>query len=137
MLERVQLDITRTVTGARKGTSHEEIYKETNWKTLSERRKCVKLKMFMNAAGGEAPMYLQELVPKHVRSVRPSSRAANNYIIPKCRTETFKQSFIPSTVKLYNDLSKSDRTTKYGADISKSCLTLGNEVKILSILNFV
>ena len=30
-LEHLQLDIGRIVTGMRKGTSHDLIYKETNW----------------------------------------------------------------------------------------------------------
>ncbi len=33
---------------------------------------------------------------------RPQSRNADKFILPKTRTETFKSSFLPSTVKLWN-----------------------------------
>ena len=45
-LEDFQLSIARTVTGARKGTSHELISNELNWPSLTDRREGVKLKNF-------------------------------------------------------------------------------------------
>ena len=38
LLGNLQLDMTRVVTGARKGSIHELLYNETNWQTLSKRR---------------------------------------------------------------------------------------------------
>ena len=46
-LESMQLDIARTITGARKGTSHNALYNETKWPKLSERRQHFKLKQFL------------------------------------------------------------------------------------------
>ena len=57
-LERVQLDVARSLTGARKGTSHAAIYKKTNWQTLSERRKNLKLKYFLKVLNHETPEYM-------------------------------------------------------------------------------
>ena len=57
-LENFQLEIARTVTGARRGTSHELIYKETNWMKLSERRSLNKLIFFSNIVEKKTPEYL-------------------------------------------------------------------------------
>ncbi len=108
-LEVFQLSIARTVTGARKGTSSEALYKETNWLPLSERRKYTKLKIFCNIVDGKCPAYLTELLPNKIKENRPNSRNAENFQILKCRTETYKSSFIPSTVNLWNSIPLNSR----------------------------
>ena len=80
MLENVQLDMARIVTGARKGTSHALLYEDTNWQLLKERRHFFKFKIFIKIVNGEAPAYLQSLIPDTVGSVRPNSRNATNFI---------------------------------------------------------
>ena len=37
-LERIQLECARIVTGSVKGTKHKQLYSETGWLTLAERR---------------------------------------------------------------------------------------------------
>jgi hypothetical protein len=108
-LEKFQLDVARTVTGARKGTSHDLIYQETNWQTLAERRSACKIKQFSRIVNNDTPEFLQTLLPHKVGENRPSSRYADNFILIKARTETFRRSFIPSTVKLWNSLPKEDQ----------------------------
>ena len=70
ILENIQLDVARAMTGARKGTSHNEIYKETNWQTLSERRKALKLKYFLKVVHHETPEYMQSLLPDKIGASR-------------------------------------------------------------------
>jgi hypothetical protein len=101
-LENFQLEIMRIVTGARKGTSHNLLYQETKWQTLSERRTMNKLKSISKIADGNAPAYLQSLLPAKVGDTRPASRNSDHFTIIKARTETFKNSFIPSGIKLWN-----------------------------------
>ena len=112
-LENLQLDIARTVTGARKGTSHEILYNEINWMTLKERRLLNKLKYFSKIVDGQSPAYLQNLLPDKIEICRPSSRYSENFAITKCRTETFKNSFFPSTIKHWNDLPLEFRNSEY------------------------
>ena len=113
ILENLQLSVARTVTGARKGTSHQLLYRETNWPTLEERRQNAKPKHFLKISSSEAPNYLIELLPEKIGERRPNSRNANDYIMFKTRTETFRRSFIPSAVKLYNSLDPQNRCLKY------------------------
>ena len=108
-LEKFQLSIARIVTGARKGTSHELLYQETSWQTLAERRSTCKMKYLLKIINGDTPEYLQTLLPQKVGDIRPSSRNANNFKLVKARTETFRQSFIPSVVKQWNSLSEDKR----------------------------
>jgi hypothetical protein len=82
------------VTGARKGTSHDLLYHETNWMTLAERRSLNKLKIFAKIIEGKTPEYLKSLIPNQVKSVRPNSRYGENYLYPKNRIEIFRKSFI-------------------------------------------
>ena len=42
-LENFQLAAARIVTGAKKGTSHNLLYEETNWETLKSRRQNTKI----------------------------------------------------------------------------------------------
>ena len=101
------------MTGARKGTSHNEIYKETNWQTLAERRKTLKLKNFLKVVNHETPEYMQSLLPDKIGSSRTISCYADNFQIPKARTETFKQSFIPLSIKIYNETEVTNHNIKH------------------------
>ena len=56
-LENVQLSFARVVTGAKRGTSHELLYNETSWPTLSSRRNDVKMKFMHGVVHGKAPDY--------------------------------------------------------------------------------
>jgi len=113
LLDDFQWKIARIVTGARKGTSHELVNNELNWPSLADRRTGTKLKTFIKIINKDAPGYLQSLLPLKIGDVRPQSRNANNYYPLKARTETFKNSFIPSTVKLWNSLDISKRNLSY------------------------
>ena len=57
-LDKFQLDLVRTVTGARKGTSHELLYNKTNWSTLADRRNLNKLKYFIKIVNNGVPVYV-------------------------------------------------------------------------------
>ena len=112
LLEQFQLDMARIVTGARRGTSHELIYKETNWPTLKERRKLFKLKQFCKIESGEAPNYMQNLIP-NMQDNHHNLRNNDNLRPPKTRTETFRKSFIPSAIRLWNALPILDRNIDF------------------------
>jgi len=112
-LETLQLNVARIVTGARKGTSHLLINNELHWPSLESRRKGSKLKNFFKIISNAAPGYLQSLIPKKFSDVRPESRNPNNFYLIPARTETFKNSFIPSTISIWNSLDPSDRTPSH------------------------
>ena len=60
-------------------------------------------------SNNECPDYLTSLLPDKIGKERPQSRNAENYITPKCRTETFRSSFIPATIRTWNSTTNEDR----------------------------
>ena len=59
-----------------------------------------------------SPDYLSSLLPPKFGDTRPNSRHADNYVPFDCRTELFKNSFVPSTIELYNKLPSEDGNLK-------------------------
>ena len=64
LLDSVQYEAARLVTGAIKGTSSARLYKELAWESLSSRRKLHILSQFYKIVKNLAPYYLSELLPK-------------------------------------------------------------------------
>ena len=71
------------------------------------------MQVLVKVRNNETPEFLRSLLPKRIGDVRPQSRNPDNYYNVKARTETFRSSFIPSSVKLWNSLDVCDRTLTY------------------------
>jgi hypothetical protein len=105
-IESVQLEAARIVSGAIRGTSHEAIYNELGWETLAKRRERQQLLLFQKMKYGQCPEYLNELVPQRTGTLHTYRiRNRNQLIQPRCRTEQYRQSFLPNVIKLWNTLS--------------------------------
>ena len=109
LLESLQFEAARLVTGALKGTRRESLLNETGWSTLKARRNDHKLFMMYKIVNNLAPPYLSELRPDNVSSrSNRSLRANDNLIVPFARTERYKKSFyISSPTANDEDLVKS------------------------------
>jgi hypothetical protein len=94
--------MARIVSGARKGTSTNALYEELGWDSLKQRREYVKFKNFKNIVERKAPNYLIELLPETVGQ-RRALRNPDNFETFSCRTETFRTSFMPASVMLWNN----------------------------------
>ena len=102
ILEKFQNSIARIVSGARKGTATQALYDELGWESLKQRRECVKFKNFKNIVERKAPNYLIELLPNTVGQ-RRALRNPDNFETFSSRTETFRSSFMPASVMLWNN----------------------------------
>ena len=102
-LENIQHRCARIITGAKKGTSHELLYKELPIPSLAVRRKEYKLKFMYNVMHDRFPSYLYECIPENVTN-RYNLR--NQLCVPnfKLRTVKFEHSLLPQSIKLWNDL---------------------------------
>ena len=65
------------------------------------------------------PQYLQSLTPKKIGTKRPQSRNRDNFYSMRARIETYRSSFIPSSVRLYNSLHIVDRSFEYANSLMK------------------
>ena len=93
LLESIQYECACVVTGAIKGTSARALVNELAWD--------YKLFYMFKFFRCISPAYLVELLPDTVdKRTCHSLRFGENLTLFSCRTEKFKQSFFPSTVKL-------------------------------------
>ena len=63
LLENIQYESARVVTGAMKGTSRTKLLNELGWEDLKSRRQMHKLAFFYKIVKGLAPSYLTDLLP--------------------------------------------------------------------------
>ena len=123
-LEKLQLDAARIVTGLPIFTKTDKLYSETGWTTLSSRKHNRKFQLFYNIKNVHAPNSLRELIPATVQSTTIYSlRNGSDLKIPFCRLSITTESFIPSTIKIWNRLDQFDRNldtlTKFKKAIRK------------------
>ena len=109
-LEKIQLQAVRIVTGTTKPVSLEMLYKETGCETLEVRRSKHKLCLFYKISNNISPEYLSSLVPQPVENTTYYGlRDASNIRPPLARTQLYYKSFLPTTIRLWNDLSPKTR----------------------------
>ncbi|MCG8045232.1 MAG: reverse transcriptase domain-containing protein [Candidatus Thiodiazotropha endolucinida] len=104
LLESIQKDAARIVTGLRRGTSHETLYRELGWTLLSERRKNSKLIQFFKILNNEAPIYIDDILSKFNEHQSTYSLRNQQLKHPIPRTTSYKNSFFLSTTDLWNSL---------------------------------
>jgi hypothetical protein len=105
ILEKTQRQAARAVCGAKKGTSHIEIYNEVKWEPLKERRDRQCLIMLYKMKHNLSPDTLSTLIPNE-RAERTTHNIRNRdrLTIPKANTTQYQNSFLPSTIQKWNQL---------------------------------
>jgi hypothetical protein len=112
-LENLHLDAIRTITGAVRGTNHQKLYTESGFTTLRERRLRHKIIMYHKIVHEKTPTYLNVNIPPLVSSFNPYHRRRPlQRQVPRHKTETYRQSFFPSTTTLWNNLPVTIQRTK-------------------------
>ena len=106
LLEIVQIEAGRIITGLGCNSCRQKVYHELGWDTLENRRNKHKLILFYRILNGLAPAYLYELVQPYLpRQSGYKLRNENNTFHPPfSRTSSFYDSFIPFTIRLWNTL---------------------------------
>lgn len=104
-LESVQLEAARIACGLPIFCSKESIYFESGLESLSSRRERRKLSLFYKMHHKLTPPVFDRLLPPLVADVaRYPLRNNENYTLPQNRLTLSENSFIPSTVRLWNNL---------------------------------
>ena len=106
LLENVQVEAARIITGLRRNSSRQKLYKELGWDTLEIRRRNHKLILFYKILNGLTPYYLFDIVQPHLPRQTPYNlrNESTTFHPPFSRTASFYNSFIPSTIRLWNTL---------------------------------
>ena len=93
------------MTGLTRSCSLNLLYKEIGWISLDERRKYQKLIMAFKIKHSLTPEYLCNIFPETVGLMTPYNLRNNNDLTTiNARTQIFKNSFIPSSISLWNRL---------------------------------
>ena len=112
-LDKIQNEAARIVTGTSKLVSIENLYEETKWETLEERRRKHKLTLFYKMVNNLSPSYLSSLVPQPVNAVSAYNlRNSNNIPNVTARSNYYYNSFLPSTIRDWNSLPLDTRNSE-------------------------
>ena len=106
ILEKVQTEAARIITGATARCSTENLYKEVGWEKLALRRRLHRSTMMFKIMTGIAPESLLEKIPNRVEArTRYHLRNRGDIQVPFTRLVSYTQSFFPTAVRLWNDFS--------------------------------
>ena len=105
LLEKIQNEAARIVSGLTRSVSLRNLYTEVKWPSLEKRRSYLKLINIYKMHNGQCPNYLTNLLPPtvHEQSSR-NLRNAEDYTILSRRTLLYSRSFLPSAINLWNSL---------------------------------
>ena len=112
-LDRIQVDAMRIVTGATERSNIALLYEELCWPLLESRRQVHCLSMMFKIVNGLAPQYLCDLISPRVNIPEGRNlRSTKNDLlpIPFTRTESFRRSYIPHSIRLWNGLNNAIRS---------------------------
>lgn len=106
-LEAVHIEAARVITGATKLCSIEKLLADLGWESLQDRRNKHKLVIFYKIVNHIAPNYLSDLVPPLTHETnRYNLRNANDIRNFHANTNLYYNSFFPSTIRAWNNLSE-------------------------------
>ena len=111
-LDKIQNEAARIVTGCTKLVSIRNLYEETKWESLEERRKKHKLTLLYKMVNNYTPSYLSSLVPQPVNAASAYNlRNQNNIQSIATRTNYYFNSFLPSTIREWNSIPLDTRNS--------------------------
>ena len=98
LLEDVQVEAGRIITGLRCNSSRTKLYDEQGWDLLQTRRKVHKLILSYKIINGYSPNYLYDLIEPYRQSNHSYNLRTNDlqFKIPHIRTTSYMKSFLPS-----------------------------------------
>ena len=120
-VEKIQIEALRIITGATKLCSIAKLYQETGFETLEDRRNKQKLITFYKMSNSLSPIYLSRLVPPQVReNSEYLLRNSSNTSTIHANSNLYYNSFLPSVIRLWNNLPLLVRNSTSLSDFKKN-----------------
>ena len=110
LLDKIQLDAARIVTGLTRSTKITLLLKEIGWVSLDDRRKIQKLVFVYKHNKGALPQYLNDIFPATTDNIPYLLRNRGDYATIARRLAIYSNSTMPSSLKLWNDLDIDTRS---------------------------
>ncbi len=105
-LEKIQIDALRLITGATARSNISLLYDETKMPRLSQRREEAMLVMLYGIKNNLSPSYLSDLIPPDNKDqISYNLRNSMDIVIPLVRLDSYKRSFFPHAITLWNKVS--------------------------------
>ena len=101
-MEPIQYNTALAITGTMRGTSREKPYQELGLESLRKRRWYRNLYYFFKIFKDQSPEYLSRILPSVSKAY--NTRTNNNISLFSGKCNSFRNSFIPSTVIEWNNL---------------------------------
>ena len=117
-IESVQYNAVLAITTAIRGTSKEKLYQELGLESLRNRRWLRRMSYLYKIILTKLPPYLYELIPPLQRS----HHYPGCFKTLCCRTELFRNSFLPFTVNKWNKLDSDIKNSDYYVIFRKKLL---------------
>ena len=109
-LEQVIVDGMRLVTGATARSNIALLFTDTAWDSFATRRDIAMYKMMYKIKNRMVPDYLSEILPHGIANY--NLRNNMDIRIPSTNCETLRRSFIPTGVKMWNNLPLDTRESE-------------------------
>lgn len=121
-LERVHVEGQRLITGATKRSNIKNLYIETGFENMMQRRDYTTLAMIFKIKNNLAPLYLSNLIPpEREQQVNYNIRRRNNLTIPNARIEAFRRSFFIFGSQLWNNLNQEVKNSTSKQEFKNKC----------------
>ena len=108
-LERIHVDAMRLIVGATARSSIANVLNEMGANTFQNRINVTTLVMLFRIIKVDAPGYLTDILDS-LEGQRNYKFRNSNLRVPRCRLETYKKSFFPRSISLWNDLPEEVRS---------------------------
>jgi hypothetical protein len=123
ILEKVQTEAARIVTGATARCGTEDLYSEVGWEKLAPRRRFHRALMMYKITSGLAPQTLADKIPNRIEArTRYNLRNRRDLEALYARLVSYSQSFYPAAVRIWNDLSDTIKNSPSVASFKRSYL---------------
>ena len=128
LIESVQIEALRIITGLRCNSSTSFLYEELGIETLEKRRLYQRLITIFKMIRGYCPHFLKDMITPYLPFDNLYNLRNNNDLkTPLCRTTSYQNSFLPSTIKAWNNLpfflKQLDSVSKFKAAIKRHLFT--------------
>ncbi len=130
-LENIHLDALRLITGATARSNIVKVHEEYGGYTVQDRIDSASLSMMYKIINGKAPNYLMDILNKLNEHRHYHLRNHSNIRVPKCRLETYKKSFFPRTINLWNNLANEVRGVDSIEEFKRNFIPIRNELQVL------
>jgi hypothetical protein len=114
----------------RVNSSRSKLYSELGWEPLYKRREKQKLILHYKIINGLTPDYMYDMIQPYTETIHDYNLrqqiSGDNFRLPFCNTVSYSKSFIPCTLRLWNGLPASTKTSP-SLNLSQGSLQCGQD----------